>query len=474
MGGFALTYEVVKKRLADKQRILQIDEEEFLRIKKERPNINGYKFPVIKTCCGKPCNTSVREVGHFTDDNDLCLDCIYKSRRLTYEELVDIFAEKGCTILTTKENFESGRILLNWDSSAVKLKFTVNCCGNERESSYYTMKRIINNSWQCKICVNKRSSEIHKAKAKDSDGNVVAIQTEHKAFVYLKNLLSNIFYVEKTNDGNIADCIVKPIYIDEDIWLRVQIKSTLCIKNDQYLFALHNNDYSGLLIICVCVSDNAIWLIPGKNVAEISGITITKNSSTTYDKYKCDINILEEMIVNIYFDDNYTFMDKCSSYIPKAITSQKEHSFVLHRKKMLPFIDFIDNEMDNQTYDFKIGKYKIQEKSHNFKQHNGYVYGLCKANGRRQNNKQIPYCKGDNEFYWFNLSDMVLFYCIPECKMIEHGFISTELQKGKTGILFFPYPDKPSRNKVVLTSFAKEYLFDYNNVDKEKFLQLFS
>lgn len=472
MGGFALTYDVVKKRLADKQRILQIDEEEFLRIKKERPNINGYKFPVIKTCCGKSCNTSVREVGHFTDDNDLCLDCIYKSRRLTYEELVDIFAKKGCTILTTKENFEFRRTTeVNCDSSAVKFKFSVNCCGNERESSYHTMKRI-NESWQCKTCVNKRSSEIHKATAKDSDGNVTTIQTEHKAFLYLKDLLSNLFYVEKLNDGNIADCIVKPIYVDSDIWLRVQIKSTLMINDyNCYRFGLNNNNYIGLLVICICVIDKIIWLIPGKDIIGLGGIGINDNSK--YNKYRCNIDMIEEMMINAYIDDNYIFMDKSSSYIPKAITSQREHKFVLHRKKMLPFVNFIDNDVDNQTYDFKIGKHKVQEKSNNTLKHNGYWYSLCKANGRRPKNKKIPYCKGDNDFYWFNIPDMKLFYCIPECKMIEHGFLTSESHKGKTSIQFFPYPDKPSRNKVVLTTFANEYLFDYKNIDKEKFLQLF-
>lgn len=104
-------------------------------------------------------------------------------------------------------------------------------------------------------------------------------------------------------------------------------------------------------------------------------------------------------------------MDKCASYIPKAINSQREHLFVLHRKKMLPYVNFIDNEIDNQTYDFKIGSYKIQEKSNNSKKYNGYLYSLCKANGRRSKNKQIPYHKGDNDFYWFHLPDTKLFYC---------------------------------------------------------------
>lgn len=58
--------------------------------------------------------------------------------------------------------------------------------------------------------------------------------------------------------------------------------------------------------------------------------------------------------------------------------------------------------------------------------------------------------------------------------MIEHGFISTESQKGRIGILFFPYQDKLSRNNIVFTSFAREYLYDYKNIDKEKFLKLFT
>ena len=58
--------------------------------------------------------------------------------------------------------------------------------------------------------------------------------------------------------------------------------------------------------------------------------------------------------------------------------------------------------------------------------------------------------------------------------MIEHGFIKTANQPGRTQIRFWPYPDKPSRNEQVLTTFAEKYKFNYDDVDKKKLLKLFN
>ena len=53
----------------------------------------------------------------------------------------------------------------------------------------------------------------------------------------------------------------------------------------------------------------------------------------------------------------------------------------------------------------------------------------------------IPYDKGDNDFYWINLYDYETFYIIPEKILIDKQIISTETKKGK-GYLSFAVSNK--------------------------------
>jgi hypothetical protein len=55
-----------------------------------------------------------------------------------------------------------------------------------------------------------------------------------------------------------------------------------------------------------------------------------------------------------------------------------------------------------------------------------------------------------------------LFYVIPEKALIENGYA------GKDGIKTTLYVSPTNNN----TDWCNDYLFDYNNIDKEKLLKL--
>ena len=69
--------------------------------------------------------------------------------------------------------------------------------------------------------------------------------------------------------------------------------------------------------------------------------------------------------------------------------------------------------------------------------------------------------EGDNDLYWLNCKNGK-FYVIPEEALLANGHIGKDCKKEKL------YVSPTNEN----TEWCNEYLFDYNNVDKDRLLQL--
>lgn len=90
------------------------------------------------------------------------------------------------------------------------------------------------------------------------------------------------------------------------------------------------------------------------------------------------------------------------------------------------------------------------------------MFSLSKNAGRiNGKSKSGCYEEGDNDFYWLNCKNKK-FYVIPEYALIKNGFVGKGCIKEKL------YVSPTNTN----TDWCSEYLFDYENVDKEKLLKV--
>lgn len=64
----------------------------------------------------------------------------------------------------------------------------------------------------------------------------------------------------KTNEGCLADMVVKPKDSHENKWLKLQLKCVSQASSGIYSFRI-TNDYTGCLIVLMCVKDNKLWLM---------------------------------------------------------------------------------------------------------------------------------------------------------------------------------------------------------------------
>ena len=124
--------------------------------------------------------------------------------------------------------------------------------------------------------------------------------------------------------------------------------------------------------------------------------------------------------------------------------------------------------MEATVYDFKIGKFKVQEKVAKMDNNNRCCFQLCKNNGIiNKKPNQIQYDINDNDFYWLNCDNKKHFFVIPEKILADKKLIGNEKENKNT---FFKITIKETLHKT--SSWLQPYMFHYENIDKERLLQI--
>lgn len=231
----------------------------------------------------------------------------------------------------------------------------------------------------------------------------------------------------KTEEGCTSDVIVKPLNVENDEWLRIQVKTTLDICHDLYTFNLGNNKYIDHVILCHCINKNKYWLIPYIEVMHIKNkLNIGQTSCSKYFKYEVN----EDSLINT-FNDYYQKMKlfTCKEcMIPPNILQQKELIFKQRREEAFTFLKFERPRYNQSFYDFVVNGVRVQEKVATLRKDrkNTYVIFLYRSlsnNGR--NMKYQPYKQGMNSYYWIHIPETNIFYVIPDAELCQRGYIET-------------------------------------------------
>jgi len=396
--------------------------------------------------CSHNNHISVKEIliGHGIK----CRNCALEIP--TYESMSSYFESKNCKLTYTKDEFENYYI-----NNKQKINYIASC-GHENNVCWKNFQSL-NQGINCPKCVNKNTGEKLK-EFRSLDDNKNSCLQEMKCINYFKDLLSDNFTVTKTFDGCKADIVIKKNDEEQDLWLGIQVKSTnKKTEREQYYFRLNNGKYDNCILLCICEEDKKMWLIPYQEVHGLKTIGVAQKSK--YNKYEVTSETLIEKLT-MYYNSIIKFDFKTLN-TPISKSQQQEQGYRNLRESKIDFIEFTNNHVEGLVYDFKIGEKKVQEKVgsiiHN--NPNSFSFSLnkydCRVEGKCVNQS---YQKGDNDLYWLNCKNGK-FYVIPEKELIDNGFIGNKLKL---------YVSPTNEN----TEWCNKYLFHYDNVDKERLLQI--
>lgn len=375
----------------------------------------------------------------------------------SYETIFNSFKNHNCELIHNEVEFN--KIYIN---SETKLEIIASC-GHNHYISYHNFTGNKDNII-CKNCIYKKLSE--KQIIAYSEQKNCKLHLESNSIKFLENIISGSFEFKRTFEGCKADVAIKPKNINQDKWLGIQIKSTLnkVIKKNNvgYNFSICK-EYENMIIICIACQDKKLWIFENDDIKHIkSGLTIREKSK--YNQFETNkenlVNILLEKYVQL---PKFTFNELD---MPLSNTVKLEYKYKKLRENKLEFISFINNEHQGEVFDFKIGNKKIQEKVSSLRNTKieTFVFNLHKM-GSKKNGKRTRqnYKLGDCDIYWLHCKDTTKFYVIPENILIEKGYIGNS--DGKIKSITISKTNKK-------TFWSEDYLFNYENLDKEKLCKI--
>jgi hypothetical protein len=209
-----------------------------------------------------------------------------------------------------------------------------------------------------------------------------------------------------------------------------------------------------------------MWILNGNDITVKCKIAIGLKKSK-YDKNEVNLDNIADSI-HKYYDVMLPITYDIAN-LPQSICQQQEQEYRKFVESKCPNIKF-DYPVYNQlVYDFTVNGHKVQEKVGTYRKDRNetVIFTLHKSNGKQDGVRKFKiYNECDNDFYWLNFPDKKHFYIFPEMELIKLGILSTEKQKG-SGIIYI------TMSKISNTKYGVKYLFDYENLDESRIMELF-
>jgi hypothetical protein len=376
-----------------------------------------------------------------------------------YNKVIDACNINGCKLLTTYEEFEKCResVIKNY-YAYVRIKF-IGVCGHE-SSAVTTNYLLRKTGLHCKACV-KISVNNTLQEQQYLHGSIV----EKQGIDIVSRLLETNYSVVRTKEGCTADMLIRRINTIEDKWYNLQLKTCTKLSYGMYSFSSIKSAYSDMLLICVCVADNKLWIIPYnelniKNKLNISIVSkynkylVQDNISTLLDKHllSCKITSLEDGLT------------------PVCELQQREQEYVLKRETCIPQLSYVYPEIQNTPTDFTVNNKRVQEKVMGVTKKQLHAF-FASNNGKKLNGNRNfrTYTRSENDLYWLHSSIDNRFWVIPEKELYEREYISDDNVIMNRTIIHIPICGYTETNV-----WLEQYEFNYEHVNIEKLVSMFA
>jgi hypothetical protein len=391
-----------------------------------------------------------------------------------YNSIKKIFEENNCILLTTyeeyidiKNKFLEDTIKRGVKTSIdnIRVQYIASC--NHNNDVAISNFKIRKTGVICRECKNIRVAE----KMKSLHNNISNINqiTEYNSITILNKYLSDKLIFKRTFEGSVADIIIKEPDIKDDLWIPIQIKATKTKgRNNCYTFRMIKDTYKDMLIICICIDEEKIWIIPYNDIQTKTNITISTKS--VYNKYLINNEDIKNIILN--YKDKYIRNTEAYFNLSMTYLQERERIYIRKRMKYINFLQYEFPVLQNTQTDFIINNKKIQEKVTGYrKDRDIQTIWFSSNNGKKDNGckKFRTYRLGENDYYWLHSSINDIFWIIPENILYNQNFISGKNEtKNRTYLTIKIINGEYKNNK-----WLKDYEYNYLQPCRDKISKLF-
>ena len=306
-----------------------------------------------------------------------------------YNKTKKNFEENNCKLLTTYEEYVDIKNKFVEDKKSKGVKTTTDnirvkyiaSSGHENDVAIVNF-RLRKTGIICRECKNKNVKDIMNNKYIDKQN--LNQHIENDSINILNKYISNKLICKRTCEGSTADIILKDTDINDDLWIPIQIKATTTKdKFNYYSFKRIKETYKDMLIICICLYEEKIWIIPYNDIQTNTRTNITISNNSIYNKYLINNNNIKNIILG--YKDKYICNTEAHFNKPLCELQEREQEYIKKRMKYIDFLKYDVPILQNTPTDFIINDKKIQEKVAGYrKDRNTLVIGLGSNNGKNE------------------------------------------------------------------------------------------
>jgi hypothetical protein len=380
-----------------------------------------------------------------------------------YNKVCNVLQSNDCKIITTFDEFENYRETNKHGKyyGYVRVDYVATCGHNANVAvtNFLTRKTGL----KCKDCVKKNSSTIQKSK-----NHIETSIIENDGIKLIEPLIATQYNFMRTKEGCLADIIVKrKSQLDDlDKWLNIQIKVTKEPIHNMYTFRSFKKSYEHMLLICICINESKIWVIPYNDLNIKDNGSLNISSRSKYNKYLAkDGELINE--IEKYYDTCKQTTNK-EANTPISILQQREQEYIAKRELAIPYLKYDYLQLQNTPTDFIINNKKVQEKVMGPIK-TGIVAFIASNNGKNDKGKRSfrTYRYDENDYYWLHSSIDTRFWIIPQDILLERKYISTTDETLKQTRLYIGATYKNME-------WIKKYEYDYTKINVDKIKDLFA
>ncbi|CEM09040.1 unnamed protein product [Vitrella brassicaformis CCMP3155] len=144
------------------------------------------------------------------------------------------------------------------------------------------------------------------------------------------DLLRRWFEVQRTWEMAQADLAVRPLGVDEDVWLPVQVKTSK-EKITRFWFFGRVHHYADMPVICVALSDLRIWCYSGSVLQQrltYGKLSVYENGRWNHESFRCSRALegpasLSHKLLVAYQDPSFTKDSLANIMLQRSETQQK-------------------------------------------------------------------------------------------------------------------------------------------------------
>ncbi|CAK0884787.1 unnamed protein product, partial [Prorocentrum cordatum] len=293
---------------------------------------------------------------------------------------------------------------------------------------------------------------------------------EARAMQIIEMSISSSLECEWLREGTLADGIFRPSMCLDDAWIGIQVKSTARKVHGAYRFNRVNR-YAGLVVLCIGLDRDLLWLIPGVDL-KVASLGIY--SGGKWSGYHCPWHDLSSTLRSVW-GNTAKFKKLPAEHWKTPISLSQQKEYLAHKLGAewlrTAGLTITAPSVAHGPVDMIIdGRIRVQTKSRSIEKSGiaSYQVTLWRKAGP---GRHRPYSAHEFDvlvIYLVRSANLVGMFAIPTVELVRRGYVTDSISlsdlRPRRSLCVYPPWSRPTRQHAVVSkAWQARYFFQMSS-----------